>query len=81
MLNLKELETALDNALASETPESLKSWLQNIRESRIESIIGQSDSFNFPGLMLHDVAIISESPNLVTKMDQSADCETMYLAA
>lgn len=33
MLNLQELERKLDEALAHETPESLTSWLLNLRAS------------------------------------------------
>lgn len=40
MLNLKELEYRLDNALANETCESLSNWLFNQRKENLESFFG-----------------------------------------
>lgn len=41
MLDLKELERKLDEALAKETSETLNDWLSEIRNDNLESILGQ----------------------------------------
>jgi hypothetical protein len=41
MLDLKELERRLDEALAKETSETLNDWLSEIRKDNFESILGQ----------------------------------------
>jgi hypothetical protein len=38
MLDLKELERKLDEALAKETSETLNDWLSEIRNDNLESI-------------------------------------------
>lgn len=40
MIDLKELERRLDEALAKETLESLSSWLLNQRKDNLESFLG-----------------------------------------
>lgn len=40
MIDLKELERRLDEALAKETSESLSSWLLNQRKDNLESFLG-----------------------------------------
>lgn len=40
MLDLKELERRLDEALAKETKESLNSWLYNQRKDSFENYLG-----------------------------------------
>jgi hypothetical protein len=40
MLDLKELESRLDEALARETSDSLVSWLYNQRKDNLESFFG-----------------------------------------
>lgn len=40
MLDLKELEKRLDEALAKETSESLSSWIINQRKNNLESFLG-----------------------------------------
>ncbi len=40
MLDLKELEKRLDEALSKETPESLSSWLLSQRQDNLNSYLG-----------------------------------------
>lgn len=40
MLDLKELEKRLDEALAKETSESLSSWIINQRRDNLDSFLG-----------------------------------------
>lgn len=40
MIDLKELERRLDEALEKETPESLSAWLLNQRKDNLESFLG-----------------------------------------
>jgi len=49
MLDLKELERRLDEALAKETSESLSSWLLNQRKDNLESFLGVGCFAKFKG--------------------------------
>jgi len=49
MIDLKELERRLDEALANETSESLSSWLQNQRKDNLESFLGVGCLAKFRG--------------------------------
>jgi hypothetical protein len=49
MLDLKELERRLDEALAKETYESLSSWLYNQRRDNLESYLGAGCIEQFQG--------------------------------
>jgi len=81
MLNLKELEEALDNALANETPESLNSWLDQVRSRKIEGFIGESECIDIPDLSLHSVEITSVTQMVIPSQNSDTNSDTMYLAA
>lgn len=49
MIDLKELERRLDEALAKETSESLSSWLLNQRKDNLESFLGVGCFAKFKG--------------------------------
>lgn len=41
MLDLEKLEKKLDEALANETPESLRKWLRNNRKKNFDKYLGE----------------------------------------
>lgn len=49
MIDLKELERRLDEALAKETSESLSSWLLNQRKDNLASFLGAGSFAQFKG--------------------------------
>jgi hypothetical protein len=48
MLDLQKLEKSVDEALASETSESLTAWLQNQRDKNLSDFLGKGN------LEMHD---------------------------
>ncbi len=49
MIDLKELERRLDEALAKETSESLSSWLLNQRKDNLASFLGAGSISQYKG--------------------------------
>jgi hypothetical protein len=50
MIDLKELETKIDQLLESETQESLTNWLTNKRRKSLNQLLGNGNFFNLPSM-------------------------------
>jgi hypothetical protein len=74
MLDLKELERKINEALDKETPESLTAWLMSKRTSDIETYIGEGDyvpcNFNF--LQESQQIVLAKATHVVSEKDTNA---------
>lgn len=80
MLNLKELEESLDNALAAETYESVMAWFQDRDKEKIKTYIGvQGYLQNLANI--HDKSTISVNQKYLQKELEVSPSDFLTLAA
>jgi hypothetical protein len=77
MIDLKELERRLDEALAKETSESLSSWLQNQRKDNLESFLGAGCLTKFKG---NPYSFNTDSPEVAVYQSSNDNNPSEFLA-
>jgi hypothetical protein len=85
MLDLKELEKMLDDALAKETPESLRKWMISQRAKSVFPFVGENSDFSpIPPIRSSFVSVDNSGRKEVYKSEMSnnvpADCDIIIAA-
>lgn len=74
MIDLKKIEEQIDELLATETPETLKEWLNSQTQVGVSSYLGEGE---FISISSSDIACTVETNSHGIKINE--DCENNYV--